>query len=528
MKKLLRFFYTVKDLRWQQGWYRAWQPLKRFWYRAPALPAAVHQAALGFPGFLPLDLPPPYACQPQKKSFAFLNREKTFAGDIDWNFREYGLLWAFHLNYLDWLRDERLSGAIRLQSLTAYAAARSSLRIGLASYPASVRLINAIRFLGSAPRSLPVVQLLWEDACRVASFPEKHLLGNHFLENAVALLYAAHFFKEWHFYEKSRRWLLAQLNEQILPDGGHFERSPAYHLHVLMRLLQCLEIATVAPSFKDETLQAFLKEKAALMLGWSRMFSDGASLPHFGDSNAEMAPPAALLWQLSEKLGISPRMLPLKESGYRKMQAAGWTVWLNAGTASPAYQPGHAHADPLSFVAYYSGKPCLTSVGVSTYENNGQRRWERSTAAHNTPVVGHQNASDVWAAFRMGRKAAVRLLEDSENQIAASHTGYNHRGITVKCTLKQLGGKLHLAYQVECDSRRQPEETILHLYFAPGHVIRTEHGNIFINGRLMLKINANFEISLSHYSYAPGFNKCLNGTCLRIRFEDCVELILMP
>src|SRR5690606_8256463 len=107
-------------------------------------------------------------------------------------------------------------------------------RIGLASYPASVRLINAIRFLAGGEKPLQVLELLWEDACRIAAFPERHLLANHFLENGFALFHAAHFFKESGFYKKSRRWLIAQLTAQILPDGGHIERSPAYHLHVLM------------------------------------------------------------------------------------------------------------------------------------------------------------------------------------------------------------------------------------------------------------------------------------------------------
>lgn len=525
MKQWLRLYHTLKDLRWQQFFYRGWQPLKRLWWRLPPLPEAAIKAAESFPEIIFSELPPPYPCRPALKTFVFLNREKIFKDAIDWNFRGYGLLWTFHLNYLDWLRDETLSYEERLASLLAYAAARPLLKAGLASYPASVRLINAVRFLAKGERPLPALQLLWKDACRIAAFPEKHLLANHFLESAFAMFYAAYFFRNKHFYIKSRHWLTAQLQEQILPDGGHYERSPAYHLHILTRILQCLELMDASPCFPDVALKQTLRDKSALMLGWSGQMSLGGQTVHFGDSNDELGSSLTGVERLAERLGIRPVTQPLGESGYRCMSAGDWAIWLNAGSPSPKYQPGHAHADPLSFVAFYKGRALLTNVGVSTYEKDECRLFERSTAAHQTPVLGGRNASDVWAAFRMGRKANVTIVKESEDSVAACHDGYKALDITVKSTLFKKENSLQLAFQIKRHNSRQMLPAQLRLYFPPDEQVAVQAQQIYVNNQPVINVRPNLEISLGRYVHASGFYLYTESSCVCIRFEESIELL---
>ena len=45
-----------------------------------------------------------------------------------------------------------------------------------------------------------------------------------------------------------------------------------------------------------------------------------------------------------------------------------------------SYQPGHSHADTFNFELYIKNKPIIVDTGISTYENNQQRRYERSTS----------------------------------------------------------------------------------------------------------------------------------------------------
>ena len=67
---------------------------------------------------------------------------------------------------------------------------------------------------------------------------ELHLLGNHYLENLKAVMLGALYFKEPGVYDDYKSRLLEELEEQILPDGMHYERSPMYHKIVLEDLMR--------------------------------------------------------------------------------------------------------------------------------------------------------------------------------------------------------------------------------------------------------------------------------------------------
>ena len=70
-------------------------------------------------------------------------------------------------------------------------------------------------------------------------------MGNHVFANAKALVYAGLFFdgieaNDW--LAKGMKILVKECNEQILPDGGHFELSPMYHAIVLEDILDLINI----------------------------------------------------------------------------------------------------------------------------------------------------------------------------------------------------------------------------------------------------------------------------------------------
>ena len=88
-------------------------------------------------------------------------------------------------------------------------------------------------------------------------------------------------------------------------------------------------------------------------------------------------------------------------------------------------QPGHAHADTLSFELSIHGRRVIVNTGASTYEAGEQRAAERGTAAHNTVRVDGQNSSEVWSAFRVARRARVRNVRtDHYGYVEACHDGY--------------------------------------------------------------------------------------------------------
>ena len=50
-------------------------------------------------------------------------------------------------------------------------------------------------------------------------------MGNHLLENAMALVFTSVFFRDKKQWNKASKLLIRELDEQILSDGGHYELS---------------------------------------------------------------------------------------------------------------------------------------------------------------------------------------------------------------------------------------------------------------------------------------------------------------
>jgi hypothetical protein len=100
----------------------------------------------------------------------------------------------------------------------------------------------------------------------------------------------------------------------------------------------------------------------------------------------------------------------------------------DVGDPCPPDLPAHAHADCLSFELAADGRRVVVDPGTSTYTEGAQRTHERSTAAHNTVAVDGADQSEVWGAFRAGRRARGRLLAAGDDgelvRVVASHDGY--------------------------------------------------------------------------------------------------------
>ena len=100
---------------------------------------------------------------------------------------------------------------------------------------------------------------------------------------------------------------------------------------------------------------------------------------------------------------------------------------LDVGELGPNHQPGHAHADTLSFELSLFEKRFIVNSGTSTYSNDDRRSFERSTSAHNTVEINGMNSSQVWKSFRVGKRALPYILSISDSMpvtIRAKHDGY--------------------------------------------------------------------------------------------------------
>src|SRR5690606_13273386 len=148
--------------------------------------------------------------------------------------------------------------------------------------------------------------------------------------------------------QKAEKLLNRQLPEQILEDGAHFELSPMYHQIILFRVLEALAYLP-----EESDLAALGRESAVKMLGWSRniCFSNG-DLPHFNDSTDGIAFSFRELEDQAVSVGLpkGQAMPGLGVSGYRKFETEAYECVVDLADIGPAYQPGHGHADALSFI----------------------------------------------------------------------------------------------------------------------------------------------------------------------------------
>ena len=371
----------------------------------------------------------------EKIEFTLINLSVTFEkSSVDWNHGGHGKLWTYNLNYFDFLFDKGLTDQAATDLIQLYTADLSQHKDGLEPYPISLRGINWIKFMAQhGINHQPWNESLYQQYQVLVAYLEYHLLANHLLENGFSLLFGAYYFRDRALYKRATIILNAQLEEQILRDGGHFERSPMYHQIILWRLLDCINVVR-HNDWQQQALLGLLEHKAEKMLAWlqNMTFANG-EIPMVKDAAYGIAPSTSQLNAYAKALSIKPAAsLSLSTSGYRMFRQGPWELLADVGQISPAYQPGHAHADELNFVLNVDGIPTIVDVGVSTYEKNERRQAERATLQHNCVSISGANSSEVWGGFRVGRRARVALLQEEENAVHATHNGFKNLGVTVE------------------------------------------------------------------------------------------------
>jgi uncharacterized heparinase superfamily protein len=277
------------------------------------------------------------------------------------------------------------------------------------------------------------LESLFTQAAWLESNIEWDLRANHLLRDAVGLVWAGRFFEG----PRAARWLregtriaLEQTREQVLPDGGHFERSPMYHVEVMEDFLNL--------SFLMEDMGASLRmehiwNKMARFLVWVRHPDGQVPLLNDGGFNGAATPEAMLRLgnrhfapALDDRLPEWGRFFP--QFGLVTWHDRRWSLFFDVGEVGVDYQPGHAHADTLSIEASFAGRRLFVDPGTFSYDNDPRRHADRSTASHNTISIDQTNSSEVWHIFRVGRRARpeqinVKLDKDHFTATAA-HNGY--------------------------------------------------------------------------------------------------------
>ena len=287
-------------------------------------------------------------------------------------------------------------------------------------------------------------------------------------------------------YDKSKKLLKKELNEQILSDGAHYEQSPMYHCILLDRLLDCYNISINNICFDGQNdMNIFLLDKAKLMLGHlSAIIYKDETIPLLNDSANGIAPTPKELFDYANNLSIDWCKIALGDCGYRKIDSEELEFVLDIGDIKASYQPGHSHADTFNYELRVKGVPFIVDSGISTYDKNERRQYERSTMAHNTVSIDGADSSEVWGGFRVGRRAKVSVGIEDENYISATHDGFGRTKLHTR--IFQLVGKM-ISITDKVSSNR---ECISVIHFSPNveilefdnSIIKTNLATIEIKG----------------------------------------------
>ena len=370
--------------------------------------------------------------------FRCLNQEKELHFPTGWNDLRSDKLWLYNLHYFDDLSAPATHVQWNHDLIRHWIDDNPVAKgVGWEPYPLSLRIVNWIKWsLAGNTLSDEMLFSLALQARFLTRKMEHHLLGNHLLANAKALIFAGLFFQGQeaeHWLKLGRRHLAQEVPEQILDDGGHFERSPMYHAIVLEDLLDLLNVMR---TYSHERLFVWHHQLDRMRRWLVTMCHTDGDIALLNDAALGIAPHPQELEAYTTRLGLPlmdggpTGMHSLTESGYVRVEIGNVLAILDVAPLGPDYLPAHGHADTLTFELSWSGRRLIVDSGTSCYSETEERLRQRGTPAHNTVVIDGRNSSDVYKSFRVGRRAHVQkvsvLPSDRDFVVRGSHDGYRH------------------------------------------------------------------------------------------------------
>ena len=478
--------------------------------------------------------------------FLFLN-EAGILAELDWDGPQREKLWRYNQHYFDDLNalNAEARNDWHLALLDDWVERNPpAAGTGWEPYPTSLRIVNWLKWrLAGNPLPQSCIESLAVQARWLTRRLEWHLLGNHLFANAKALLFAGMAFQGG----EAKRWratglriIQQELPEQVLPDGGNFERSTMYHAIFLEDVLDLLNLARAFPDHIDGVILDRWRAVAEQMLAWL----DGMSHPDgeialFNDAAFGIAPTPRALREYARRLDIAMEKPPessaepkldlqhWSDSGYVRITGSHAVALLDVAPVGPDYLPGHAHADTLSFELSLFGQRVIVNGGTSCYGSGPVRLRERRTVSHSTVEVDGESSSEVWGGFRVARRAYPFDLELSQANpemvsVACSHNGYRRLpGKPVhRRTWRMQLGELTVSDSVTGRYESAVARYILH----PGLAIKQLAHDVWqltLPGGEQVTVETFCgRLRLEHAGYAPEFCKVYSTQCMAVKLEN--------
>jgi len=189
-----------------------------------------------------------------------------------------------------------------------------------------------------------------------------------------------------HIRSASRK-LSDELQQQILPDGGHISRNPGALIELLIDLLplrQTFAARNIAPA--PALLNAIDR-----MMPMLRFFRHGdGSIALFNGMSGTPSDLLATLVAYDDAHGTPMASMP--HTGFQRLDAGPTTLIMDTGAPPPPAVSHEAHAGCLSFELSSGTSRIVINCGMPATGRDNWRAFARSTAAHST-LTYHDTSS---------------------------------------------------------------------------------------------------------------------------------------
>lgn len=443
--------------------------------------------------------------------FTFLNHTLEI-NPVDWNRRYVGHLWNYQLHYFNcavpcaraFVERGDVRAMRRCQELIEswIDGARVGASDGWDAYPVSLRVVNWIY-------AYALLSEIWEDReflrrwCAsiyrqlefLSRHLEFHLLANHLLKNAKALVIGGLFFADdepgaaW--LRQGEHLLWREFTEQVLADGGHYERSPMYHAIALADFVECFALlrawhAACGERWSEQAeIAAKLRRMARFLAAMTH--ADG-TLALFNDSaNADEAKPWPIIAAARRVCGDEHAecgnedarcsdedaeccALAFPETGYYvwRSRSGDERIVVDAGPPAVDYNMAHAHCDLLSYELWLAGRAAVVDTGVHGYGGDRFREYARSTRAHNTVMFDGREQSEMWGTFRVARRAELRVATAQGNErtweFSGTYSPYYDKRLTHERSIRREADGTWLVTDTARGGDVQRAASFIHLH----------------------------------------------------------------
>ncbi len=235
---------------------------------------------------------------------------------------------------------------------------------------------------------------------------EFHLGGNHLWKDLSALLMLSEFFEgstadRW--FHTASGLLEKEIQKQILPDGGHYECSPMYHLLVMGDILDVRDLLQHhRPEWVEDQIQPTIDSMGQYIV--KALHPDG-EIPFFNDTVFGQAPAANLALSRMGNTSISTTPVNIfRSTGVTRIVSGELTLLFDGGPLGPDALMGHVHNDSLSIELSMGAHRFIVNRGVFEYTPGSKRIDSRSIHSHNTPCLDNFEQSEIWSSFRVAER----------------------------------------------------------------------------------------------------------------------------